>query len=209
MPHPGEDRSDAGGAAQFNNIGPVPLCRIALPHPSLTISDLSRFAASMSRFAASNIGPVPLCRILSSPDMSLSGTDGCQHAGPTNRIPESQPSGQQTQTDSRSRHTIKRSFRPSDQVSSTPYLPSPVSPFHGEPLFSRSASVWPLGQGASSRGQKKFPAMFESTSTVPLELSLILLTQCIGDAALARASTSASRPVGSQHPATWNETVRP
>ena len=38
--------------------------------------------------------------------------------------------------------------------------------------------------------------MFESTSTVPLELSLILLTQCIGDAALARASTSASRPVG-------------
>ena len=128
--------------------------------------------------------------------MSLSGTDGCQHAGPTNRIPESQPSGQQTQTDSRSRHTIKRSFRPSDQVSSTPYLPSPVSPFHGEPLFSRSASVWPLGQGASSCGQKKFPAMFESTSTVPLELSLILLTQCIGDAALARASTSASRPFG-------------
>ena len=28
MPRPGEDRSDVGGAAQFNNIGPVPLfCR--------------------------------------------------------------------------------------------------------------------------------------------------------------------------------------
>src|SRR5271157_6086875 len=66
--------------------------------------------------------------------MSLSGTDGCQQAGPTNTIPESQPSGQHTQTDSRSRHTIKRSFRRSDQVSSAPYLPSPVSPFHGEPL---------------------------------------------------------------------------
>ena len=42
MPRPGEDRSDVGGAAQFNNIGPVPLCRVV----SLTISDLSRFAAS-------------------------------------------------------------------------------------------------------------------------------------------------------------------
>src|SRR5271166_2837784 len=85
---------------------------------------------------------------LSSPDMSLSGTDGCQHAGPTNSIPESQPSGQQTQTDSRSRHTIKRSFRPSDQVSSTPYLPSPVSPFHGEPLHftvSQRLASWPGG----------------------------------------------------------------
>ena len=27
MPRPGEDRSDVGGAAQFNNIGPVPLPR--------------------------------------------------------------------------------------------------------------------------------------------------------------------------------------
>ena len=27
MPRPGEDRSDVGGAAQFNNIGPVPLSR--------------------------------------------------------------------------------------------------------------------------------------------------------------------------------------
>ena len=26
MPRPGEDRSDVGGVAQFNNIGPVPLC---------------------------------------------------------------------------------------------------------------------------------------------------------------------------------------
>jgi len=25
MPRPGEDRSDVGGASQFNNIGPVPL----------------------------------------------------------------------------------------------------------------------------------------------------------------------------------------
>jgi len=76
--------------------------------------------------------------------MSLSGTDGCQHAGPTNSIPESQPSGQQTQTDSRSRHTIKRSFRPPDQVSSTPYLPSPVSPFHGEPLHLTVNALPPL-----------------------------------------------------------------
>ena len=29
MPRPGEDRSDVGGAAQFNNIGPVPLSRHA------------------------------------------------------------------------------------------------------------------------------------------------------------------------------------
>ena len=36
MPRPGEDRSDGGGAAQFNNIGPVPLSRFG-PVP------LSRF----------------------------------------------------------------------------------------------------------------------------------------------------------------------
>src|SRR5271157_1302608 len=29
MPRPGEDRSDVGGAAQFNNIGPVPLSRLS------------------------------------------------------------------------------------------------------------------------------------------------------------------------------------
>ena len=28
MPRPGEDRSDVGGAAQFNNIGPVPLSSV-------------------------------------------------------------------------------------------------------------------------------------------------------------------------------------
>ena len=27
MPRPGEDRSDVGGAIQFNNIGPVPFSR--------------------------------------------------------------------------------------------------------------------------------------------------------------------------------------
>ncbi len=69
MPRPGEDRSDVGGAAQFNNIGPVPLvplsrsrfpafplsasrskclarvkiARTSAGPPSLTISDLSRF----------------------------------------------------------------------------------------------------------------------------------------------------------------------
>ena len=36
MPRPVEDRSDVGGAAQFNNIGPVPLSpsRPAFPGPS-------------------------------------------------------------------------------------------------------------------------------------------------------------------------------
>ena len=34
MPRPGEDRSDVGGAAQFNNIGPVPLSApVALSAP--------------------------------------------------------------------------------------------------------------------------------------------------------------------------------
>src|SRR5208283_4036131 len=153
--------------------------------------------------------------------MSLSGTDGCQHAGPTNSIPESQPSGQHTQTDppgpfhspasgclfpspagrrcreaadegqsprpspsltrpsatlsrkervrkpptwenetaltdSRSRHTIKRSFRPSDQVSSTPIFRARFLHFTVNHYISRSASVRSLGQGASSHGQKKF-----------------------------------------------------
>ena len=35
MPRPGEDRSDVGGAVQFNNIGPVPL--------SSSFHGLSRF----------------------------------------------------------------------------------------------------------------------------------------------------------------------
>ena len=37
MPRPGEDRSDVGGAVQFNNIGPVPLSigpvRFRFPSP--------------------------------------------------------------------------------------------------------------------------------------------------------------------------------
>ena len=42
MPRPVEDRSDVGGAAQFNNIGPVPLSASL----SAFISDLSRFPLS-------------------------------------------------------------------------------------------------------------------------------------------------------------------
>ena len=34
MPRPGEDRSDVGGAAQFNNIGPVPLSRFPSRFPA-------------------------------------------------------------------------------------------------------------------------------------------------------------------------------
>ena len=34
MPRPGEDRSDVGGAAQFNNIGPVPLSSRFLLRPA-------------------------------------------------------------------------------------------------------------------------------------------------------------------------------
>ncbi|MGA7499721.1 MAG: hypothetical protein WBX00_23575, partial [Isosphaeraceae bacterium] len=41
MPRPGEDRSDVGGAAQFNNIGPVPLS-VSSRFP---FSDLDRQAA--------------------------------------------------------------------------------------------------------------------------------------------------------------------
>ena len=36
MPRPVEDRSDVGGAAQFNNIGPVPLSAFSKPGQSLT-----------------------------------------------------------------------------------------------------------------------------------------------------------------------------
>ena len=46
MPRPGEDRSDVGGAAQFDNIGPVPLSRFRFP-ASLP---LSRFAFPLSAF---------------------------------------------------------------------------------------------------------------------------------------------------------------
>ncbi len=34
MPRPVEDRSDVGGAAQFNNIGPVPLSGPAFRSPT-------------------------------------------------------------------------------------------------------------------------------------------------------------------------------
>ncbi len=34
MPRPVEDRSDVGGAAQFNNIGPVPLPAALVPLPA-------------------------------------------------------------------------------------------------------------------------------------------------------------------------------
>src|SRR5271157_4671437 len=54
---PGEDRSDVGGAAQFNNIGPVPLSPPLSPSP---ISDPSRFLLSSRFLLLNNIGPVPL-----------------------------------------------------------------------------------------------------------------------------------------------------
>jgi hypothetical protein len=74
MPRPVEDRSDVGGAAQFNNIGPVPLSRLPniVSVPLNIVSDPSRFPISdPSRFAfpqyrtrpaslSPNIGPVPL-----------------------------------------------------------------------------------------------------------------------------------------------------
>ena len=52
MPRPVEDRSNVGGAAQFNNIGPVPLSipgPVPLSIPSLTISGLSRFPIPQDR----------------------------------------------------------------------------------------------------------------------------------------------------------------
>ena len=55
MPRPVEDRSDVGGAAQFNNIGPVPLSPISDP-------DLSRFPQP-SRFPQS----VPLSQYRTRP----------------------------------------------------------------------------------------------------------------------------------------------
>src|SRR5271165_6009721 len=62
MPRPVEDRSDVGGAAQFNNIGPVPLSRfegwaeIKMPRPVEDRSDVGGAAQFI------NIGPVPLSR---------------------------------------------------------------------------------------------------------------------------------------------------
>ena len=49
MPRPGEDRSDVGAAAQFNNIVPVPL---------------SAFSCPAFRFQFNNIVPVPLSAFL-------------------------------------------------------------------------------------------------------------------------------------------------
>ena len=61
MPRPGEDRSDVGGAAQFNNIGPVPLSPRAarfLP-PSRFLPPASvPLSPPASRFLPP--GPVPL-----------------------------------------------------------------------------------------------------------------------------------------------------
>ena len=51
MPRPGEDRSDVGGAAQFNNIGPVPLPLSPVPLPVPDVGGAAQF---------NNIGPVPL-----------------------------------------------------------------------------------------------------------------------------------------------------
>ena len=47
MPRPGEDRSDVGGAAQFNNIGPVPLSPLPLsPRPAFPASRFPRVPLS-------------------------------------------------------------------------------------------------------------------------------------------------------------------
>ena len=66
MPRPGEDRSDVGGTAQFNNIGPVPLpasaSRFRFPLPLPASASRFRFplplpaSASASRFRF----PLPL-----------------------------------------------------------------------------------------------------------------------------------------------------
>src|SRR5271157_2323855 len=77
MPRPGEDRSNVGGAAQFTNIGPVPLslsdlsrfplqrvaregwAEIKMPRPGEDRSDVGGTAQF------TNIGPVPLSPALS------------------------------------------------------------------------------------------------------------------------------------------------
>ena len=56
MPRPGEDRTDVGGTAQFNNIGPVPLSRSSrFPAPS-------RFPARFVPLSRSLSRSVPLSR---------------------------------------------------------------------------------------------------------------------------------------------------
>ena len=49
MPRPGEDRSDVGGAAQFNNIGPVPLSAFRFPLSAFRFP-LSAFRFPLSAF---------------------------------------------------------------------------------------------------------------------------------------------------------------
>ena len=51
MPRPGEDRSDVGGAAQFNNIGPVPLSASQPTDPSRFPNQQSSRAQSGIRLA--------------------------------------------------------------------------------------------------------------------------------------------------------------
>ena len=79
MPRPGEDRSDVGGAAQFNNIGPVPLSAFcpafrfplsAFAFRFVPLSALSRFPlcpafrfvplSALSRFPLSDLSRFPL-----------------------------------------------------------------------------------------------------------------------------------------------------
>ena len=49
MPRPVEDRSDVAGAAQFNNIGTVPLSRFIGPVPLSRFVPLSRLSVPLSR----------------------------------------------------------------------------------------------------------------------------------------------------------------
>ena len=71
MPRPDEDRSDVGGAAQFNNIGPVPLSALNIgPVPAFNIGPVPLSALHQYRtrpaFRAGHIannGPVPLSPI--------------------------------------------------------------------------------------------------------------------------------------------------
>ena len=60
MPCPGEDRSDVGGTAQFNNIGPVPL---SAPYGKTTLQDLNPNAVSDT------------CKQLRPPKIAITATD--------------------------------------------------------------------------------------------------------------------------------------
>jgi len=51
MPRPGEDRSDVGGATQFNNIGPVPLSPAFSTHRTAkSFSSQSKILLGFSEF---------------------------------------------------------------------------------------------------------------------------------------------------------------